>query len=176
MKQAPKNLLLTGLPGCGKTTVVRRVIERLDDLQVAGFYTQEVRRQGRRVGFEAVGLNGGSVMLAHADFRGPYHVGRYGVDLPGFEAVLREELAKPAADVDLYVLDEIGKMECMSHAFAEAVARVLDCPVPVLATIAAKGSGLIAAVKARPDVRILTASPGNRDRLPDELIRYIRAR
>ncbi|MBU4398537.1 MAG: nucleoside-triphosphatase, partial [Planctomycetes bacterium] len=48
-----KNLLLTGPPGCGKTTVVRRVIERLCDHRLAGFYTKEIRQQGSRVGFLA---------------------------------------------------------------------------------------------------------------------------
>jgi predicted ATPase with chaperone activity len=32
---SPKNLLLTGPPGCGKTTVICRVIELLDDLRLA---------------------------------------------------------------------------------------------------------------------------------------------
>ena len=39
-----KNLLLTGPPGCGKTTVVRRVIHQLSHLRLAGFYTEEMRR------------------------------------------------------------------------------------------------------------------------------------
>jgi pimeloyl-ACP methyl ester carboxylesterase len=66
MNRIPKNLLLTGPPGCGKTTVVRRVIERLGDLRLAGFFTQEIRKHGRRVGFEAVGLAARRAMLAHA--------------------------------------------------------------------------------------------------------------
>jgi nucleoside-triphosphatase THEP1 len=31
------NLLLTGLPGCGKTTVVRRVVELPGSRRLAGF-------------------------------------------------------------------------------------------------------------------------------------------
>ena len=58
MKPTAKNLLLTGPPACGKTTVIRRLIERLTDLRLAGFYTQELREHGQRVGFEAVGLSG----------------------------------------------------------------------------------------------------------------------
>ena len=53
-----KNLLLTGLPGCGKTTVLERVAEHLGDLRLAGFLTLELREHGQRVGFEAVGLGG----------------------------------------------------------------------------------------------------------------------
>jgi len=50
------NLLLTGHPGCGKTTVLERALEHLGDLRLAGFVTLELREHGQRVGFEAVGL------------------------------------------------------------------------------------------------------------------------
>ncbi|MHC4350036.1 MAG: nucleoside-triphosphatase [Planctomycetota bacterium] len=33
------NVLLTGKPGCGKTTLVRRVLEHLGGRRLAGFYT-----------------------------------------------------------------------------------------------------------------------------------------
>jgi Cdc6-like AAA superfamily ATPase len=56
MDRRPKNLLLTGPPGCGKTTVIRRVVEQMKDRRLAGFYTQEIRQDGQRVGFAAVGL------------------------------------------------------------------------------------------------------------------------
>ena len=67
-KTPANNLLLTGRPGCGKTTVVQRVLERISGRRLAGFYTRETREQGRRVGFEAVGLGGSQMVLAHVDF------------------------------------------------------------------------------------------------------------
>ena len=60
----PKKLLLIGPPGCGKTTVLRRVVERLSGLRLAGFYTREIRQRGQRAGFEAVGLG---VSLSNRD-------------------------------------------------------------------------------------------------------------
>jgi len=171
-----KNVLMTGPPGCGKTTVIRRVIERLADLRLAGFYTKEIRKQGERVGFEAVGLAGQAAMLAHAGFRSSHRVGRYGVDVGGFEAILQAELATAADSVDVFVIDEIGKMECLSRVFAEAVTRVLDSRVPVLATVAAKGGGFIAAVRCRPDVEVMTISANSRDKLAEELASWSRSR
>jgi nucleoside-triphosphatase THEP1 len=32
-----ESILLSGPPGCGKTTVIRRLVERLGDLRLAGF-------------------------------------------------------------------------------------------------------------------------------------------
>jgi nucleoside-triphosphatase len=75
-----KNLLLTGSPGCGKTTVLERVVEHLGDCRLAGFLTLELREHGQRVGFEAVGLGGHRVILAHVRFRSLVLVGRYGVE------------------------------------------------------------------------------------------------
>lgn len=176
MSEPITNLLLTGPPGCGKTTVVRRVVELLKGQRLAGFYTQEIREHGQRLGFEAVGLGGDRAMLAHVDFRSEHRVGRYGVDLEGFEAIVRTELNREPSEVDLIVIDEIGKMECLSPVFVEAVTRILDGPVSALATIAVKGSGFIAGVKARLDVEIMTITAANRDPMPDELTRRFQSR
>ncbi len=165
-----KNVLLTGRPGCGKTTVVRRVIERARSARLAGFYTEEIRREDRRLGFNAIGLAGGSTVLAHIDFRTTRRVGRYGVELDGFESLLRAELGRPADQVDLFIIDEFGKMECFSSVFVQAARIVLDGPVPVLATIAMKGGGFIEQVKRRPDAELLHVTSQNRDGLPDLLL------
>jgi len=146
-KAIAKNVLLTGLPGCGKTTVVRRLVKLLDSRRLAGFYTDEVREHGHRVGFTAVALGGPTATLAHVDFHGPHRVGRYCVDVESFEAIVEAELNRQPGDIDAFVVDEIGKMECMSKVFVKAITRILDAPAPVLATIAAKGGGLIVAVQ-----------------------------
>ena len=51
-------MLLTGLPGCGKTTAVREIAERLAGRKVAGFYTEEIRVGGVRKGFKWKRLDG----------------------------------------------------------------------------------------------------------------------
>jgi len=84
--------------------VIRRVVERVSQSRLAGFFTQEIRQHGQRVGFEAVSLNGAGALLAHVDFRSQHRVGRYGVDLAGFEEFLQQELVQPTADIDLYVI------------------------------------------------------------------------
>jgi nucleoside-triphosphatase len=97
-------------------------------------------------------------------------VGRYGVELPEFERLLAEELRLPEVDADLVVIDEIGKMECHSRLFVETVHELLDRPTPLLATAALKGSGLIAEVKRRPDVELMTVNIENRNGLPEDLV------
>jgi nucleoside-triphosphatase len=70
-------------------------------------------------------------------------VGRYAVHLEALEAVCADAL-EPRPGVDGAVIDEIGKMECLSPAFVRAARRALSEPVPVLGTIALVGSGFIA--------------------------------
>jgi nucleoside-triphosphatase len=76
--------------------------------------------------------------------------------------------------VDIYLIDEVGKMEFFCPAFVEAVLRLLDGMVPVVLTVAQKGPGLIAQVTARADVRLVMVTKANRDGLAEELERWVR--
>jgi nucleoside-triphosphatase len=168
---APKNILLTGSPGCGKTTVIHRLIERLADLRLAGFYTQELREHGQRVGFEAVSLSGQRAVLAHVSFKSKHRVSKYGVEPDRLEQLLQAELQR---STDAWIIDEIGKMELFCPAFVEAVPRLLAGSVPVVATVALKGQGLIEAVKDQKDVLLIHVTGDNRDGLPEELEGWVR--
>ncbi len=53
-----KNLLVTGLPGVGKTTLIKKLSEALKDFHPVGFYTEEIRERGERKGFELISLEG----------------------------------------------------------------------------------------------------------------------
>jgi nucleoside-triphosphatase len=167
------NVLLSGEPGCGKTTVIFRLAQGLCDLRLAGFYTEEIRVQGHRVGFEAISFSGRRALLAHVQSPSPHRVGPYGVEPEQLEPLVQEELVR-ASEVDVYLIDEVGKMEVLCPAFAEVVPRLLSGKVPVIMTVAQRGRGLIAQVKYRDDVRMVTVREDNRDALPDELERWVR--
>src|SRR5262249_46734068 len=169
-----KNILLTGPPACGKTTAVRRLIERLPGLRLAGFYTAELREHGGRVGFEAVGIaTGRRALLAHVRSHSRLPVGRYGLEPAAPAPLVGVELGRPGG-VDLFVIDEIGKMELLCPEFVDAVRQLLDGPAPLVATAAAKGGELIAEAKARNDVCTVEVTPENRDSLPEELEAWLR--
>lgn len=171
LPRPPRRIILTGPPQCGKTTVVRAVAARLGG-GAAGFYTQEVREAGRRVGFEIVTLAGERALLSHVDFSGPERVGKYGVSLTNLHRV-----ALPAMEVqpgvDLIIIDEVGKMECLSARFVQAVERLWEGPVALLVTVGEKGGGLMQRLRERPEALVITVTPANRDALPDRILRLL---
>ena len=67
------------------------------------------------------------------------------------------------------MIDEIGKMECCLPRFRELVVELLDSSKIVLATIALKGDAFMQQIKQRPDVRVVTVTPQNRDALVESL-------
>jgi nucleoside-triphosphatase len=163
-----KNILITGLPGVGKTTLIVKLVTRLKALKPTGFYTAEIRERGERVGFELVGLDGRKAVLSHVNIKGVHRVGRYGVDVNGFDAFLKA-IPFQADEAGLAVIDEIGKMECCSSHFRRLIIDLLESDKPLLATVAMKGGGLIAEVKLREDVVIHELTPGKREMLLEVL-------
>lgn len=166
-------VLVTGLPGAGKTTALRRVCEALRVQLASGFFTEEVRVRGIRQGFRLVTLDGEGRIIADVRRPGPPRVGKYGVDVAAVDAVARRVLA-PDPAVALYVIDEIGRMECLSREFVSAVRSLLALERPLLATVALKGEGLIEEVKRDPRARLLHLTPENRDRIPGEIASLLR--
>jgi nucleoside-triphosphatase len=173
MTPRKKNILITGFPGTGKTTLLRKVAEELKPLHPAGFLTSEIREDNIRKGFELWSLNGRKGLLAHVDFTTSYRVGKYKVDVEGFEAFLQANLLL-GTSADLIIIDEIGKMECFSELFKHLVTRVLDSEKVVLASIALKGGGFIERIKKRDDIRLVELIESRRETLIREIVEEIK--
>jgi len=172
MEPLRKNLLITGLPGVGKTTLIRGLAPKLEDFNPVGFYTAEIRERGVRKGFELISLNGRRTVLSHVDIRSDHRVGRYRVDIDGFENFLT---SLPFGDPrrTLAIIDEIGKMECFSARFRKVLFELLDSKRWVIATIALKGGGIIEEIKRRQDIRLFDIHPGNRESLVADILKAI---
>ena len=153
----------------GKTTLVRKIIERMRSVNIAGFYTAEIRSKGSRLGFELHGLNGKYRILAHVDIHSGHRVGKYGVDISGFEEFL-ETLGLMNPGVEMIVIDEIGKMELFSNRFRSLVCDALNSDKQVLASIPIKGNEFVRKIKRRLDIHLFEVTHGNRDYLWDEIV------
>ncbi len=170
-----KNLLVTGPPGCGKTTVLLRLSKLLADRRyiVGGIICPETRLGGIRQGFEIVDLLGRRGVLAHVSLASPGApmISRYGVNLRDLDEISREAFSRQA---DVFIVDEIGPMELKSNVFASEVWRKLDSKTPVAAAVHYRTSaGFIARVKDRSDTRLIVVTAQNRDGLPDLMCQQI---
>jgi nucleoside-triphosphatase len=176
MDDRARILLLTGAPGIGKTTIAAGVASALGGRRLGGFLTREVRAaDGQRTGFALTTFDGQRATLASVELPSAHRVGRYGVDLAALDAVVDRAL-DPGAGAELHVVDEIGRMECLSPRFCAAVRTLLDAGRPVIATVALRGEGLIAEVKARPDAVLGEVTRANRDRMVGRILGWLARR
>lgn len=167
-----KNILITGLPGIGKTTLIKKIKAELKGLRPAGFYTEEIREDGIRKGFELISLSGRKGLLSHVDIRSPYRVSKYGVDVKQFEDFL-DSIPFFERGTGIVIIDEIGKMECFSKKFERIVREYLESEKVFISTISLKGGGLIEEVKKRNDIKLFEMSPANRDTILSEILKEL---
>jgi nucleoside-triphosphatase len=170
---AKRALLITGHPGCGKTTLVRRLVDELG-VTAGGFYTQEIRTRGRREGFGITTLDGETATLAGVHIAGGPRVARYGVNTAAMDHVASPAIERAIGDARLIVIDEIGKMELLSNRFRQAVLAALECGKPVLATVMLAAHPWADALKRRPEVSLVVLTEANRAQVAADLLAQVR--
>jgi len=165
-----KNILLTGAPSSGKTTVIKKIIENLNH-PANGFYTVEERVDGKRVGFLMKTIDGKEGYLAHQDIKSDFYIRRYGVSIENIESIAVPSIFP--VENNIIILDEIGKMECFSMAFKLAATNAIDASNIVIGTITLGGDDFIREIKKRGNVEICEVTEDNRNLLPDIILRKI---
>jgi len=171
MDDIPK-IGITGMPSVGKTNTLLKIIEFLEDLghKVQGMVTEPIIEKKKRVGFYIVNWQTREKeVFAHIDIDTKDKVGKYGVNLNALEKVGVPAIENAILDenVNIIIIDEIGKMEMLSERFCEVVIDALDSDKPIVVTLHKKSrTPLLQDVRRRDDIRILEVTPVNRNLLP----------
>lgn len=172
------NLLLTGPPRSGKTTVIDRVREQLETQgsRAGGIYCPEIRSNGDRVGFEIVdNMTGDGRILAHFDYDEGPQVGSYRVNVANVGEVCSVAFPRAFEEAAFLLIDEIAPMEVQSDIFVRFVRRALDAELPLVAAIHYRSTtGFIGEVKDREDTTTFEVSEETRDELPETLANRLR--
>lgn len=166
------NILLTGQPGSGKTTLIKRVLEKAN-FSVGGFFSNELRRGNQRVGFTLDTLDGERGILAHVDLNTAQKVGKYYVDISSIDKVAVTAVQRALGEKAVIVIDEIGKMELLSEQFRAVLMEALDSPKPVLGTIMKGKNTLTDSIKERQNVAVFQVNEETRSYLVNEILLYL---
>lgn len=164
-----QNLLVTGRPGVGKTTLIRAIVEKLGPSKAEGFWSKEIREGGRRVGFSIETLSGKTGVLAHCELGSGPRLGRYFVNIKDIDEIAVPALVSARESNKLIIIDEIAKMELFSREFALEVQRCLNSR-RVIATIQQRRGKFLDEVRARQDVKLLELTVSNRNEMPRMII------
>lgn len=161
------NIFLSGKPGCGKSTVLMKIIELLKQkgLKVRGFVTPEIRKGSKRLGFSVKDVYSGEEgTLASVELKTGPRLGKYRVDVESFERVALNALDFAVKECDFCCIDELGKMEFFSKKFKEKIYEILNSDKKVIACLHRNFVG-----EFRKYGKVIEVITENRDKLPEEI-------
>jgi nucleoside-triphosphatase len=164
-----KITLLTAEPGVGKTTCIQKIINAIGKEFCEGFYTEEIRKDGERTGFVCVSLAGERATLADVHSPSSLRLGRYGVEIEGFEQSVIPTIEKALTTNKVLIIDEIGLMQLLSPSFKEVLTKVLSSDKIIIGTIFFNPHPEVDKFKGYPNIHLVSLTKENRDTLPYEI-------
>jgi len=129
-------IFISGNPGSGKTSLIKKLIDEFGREKFFGFYTEEIRENKERIGFKIVTTYGEERILARIDLRTEYRVGKYFIVKENIDITSKYILNNIEKNVDKIILiDEIGPMEFYSEEFRKLIDFVLKKDLNLIATV-----------------------------------------
>jgi len=173
----PIRVFLTGNPGCGKTTVIRRVCDILvnNGTKPGGMVSEEIRKGGVRVGFSLEDLMTHETgVLARVDERDGPRVGKYYVNLQDLQRVGAVAIRRAMVEADVVIVDELGPMELHSIPFILAVERALECPKRFVGTIHKRATHqLLTTIRSNPTHHMSEVTLDNREQMSSRIVEQL---
>jgi|WetSurMetagenome_2_1015567.scaffolds.fasta_scaffold61597_2 nucleoside-triphosphatase len=168
--------LITGLPGTGKTSLIKQALASFQGIKAGGFLTEEIRLQGVREGFRVVTIDGKTASLANVNIHSQYRVSKYGVDINSINGLAVSVLQQAFEHCDLVVIDEIGKMELFSEQFKSIVLEIIESGKSVLGTIMLKSNPWADMIKQKSQISLLTLTRYNQEEALEKVLKWLNGR
>lgn len=171
-------IFLTGRPGIGKTTVIKKLVNLMKDKAI-GFWTEEFRdsKTNKRLGFKVITTDGKISTLADKNLTSPFKVGSYGVNIKDFEEVVIPLLEKAIMQKNkIIIIDEIGKMELFSEKFLNLIKKIVfSSDYSIIATIPIKDiHPVVASLRKLENINLIEITTENRDKVPNYIYSLIK--
>ncbi|MHA1836019.1 MAG: NTPase [Candidatus Odinarchaeia archaeon] len=167
-------ILITGPPKSGKTTLIREIINEIPQQNIIGFYTEEIREKGMRVGFKICSLNGQSMILATVKENFQPKIGKYSVYVKNVNRLVKNlETELNKKHYKLIIIDEIGKMELLSNQFKNFIRKLIRSN-NVLGTIKLHDCDFTRKIKSSENVKIHYLNKSNKNTLKTKILQEIK--
>lgn len=161
-------VLIIGKPGIGKTTLIKRIALLVPKESFGGFFTEEIKLEGERLGFKIANFDDKLGIMSHVKYKNN-KVGRYGVDIETLDRIGVSAIESALKNNKLVVIDEIGKTELFSIKFQEIIKQVFDSNISILATIHQHKHPFTDGIKNRKYIGLIEITSENREKVFMEL-------
>ncbi|MEM2822044.1 MAG: nucleoside-triphosphatase [Candidatus Pacearchaeota archaeon] len=129
-----KAIFITGLPGCGKTTLIKKLLEESTKAgkKYLAIISEEIRERGKRKGFDFKLIDSGklitkTILALNKKIAEPgkpsIKFGKYFVFPQNVDEIV-DKASELIMDKQIIFIDEIGRMEFYSEKFRGFVAQV----------------------------------------------------
>jgi nucleoside-triphosphatase len=165
-----KVVLLTGEPRVGKTTALKKIIEKIGKSNCIGFYTEEIRNEFDRVGFDCVSLDGRRKRIADINSHSSIRMGRYRIDIEAFEDIALQVISRSSSSDKVIIIDEIGPMQLLSTKFKEEINNIVTGSNCVIGTIFYGKHPYVDEIKKISGINIFTITSENREKILEDIL------
>ena len=123
-----KIILLTGIPGVGKTTLLHQLLSLVDKSE--GFLTEEVLDdKGKRIGFDLISVRYTNLRkelarLYDGNLPDAVKLDKWSILSDGIGYFVDNEM-NTLNEGHVFILDEIGPMQCLSEKFMQRVESII---------------------------------------------------